>query len=321
MFRNLPEATANKSRVRGHSMKISGFSFARNTDKLGYPLEASFRSVLPLCDELIVAVGKGDEDDRTRSIIESIDSPKIKIVDTLWTDREKLRGKIYSQQTNIALRECSGDWCLYIQADEVLHEKYLDSIYGQCGRFLDDAKVEGLLFAYRHFWGDYDHYQNGHKWYPYEIRMIRNGLNIESIGDAQSFRKNNQKLHVAKAHATMYHYGYVRNPALMQQRNVETLTTYWGETKVKEVVTQPVYDFGSLAKLPVFKETHPAILQQRIAEMNWKHLLQYTGKSTTHFKHDRLKYRILSWMEKHLFGGRQIGGYKNYILLTAKKYR
>jgi glycosyltransferase involved in cell wall biosynthesis len=302
-------------------MKISGFSFARNADKLGYPLEASIRSILPICDEFIIAVGNSDANDHTRSIIESINSPKIKIIDTEWTDREKLRGKIYSQQTNIALKECTGDWCFYIQADEVLHEKYLKIIQERCTRFLDDPDVEGLLFAYKHFWGDYEHYQENHKWYPFEIRIIKNNLGIESIGDAQSFRKNNEKLHVAKAHATMYHYGYVRNPELMQRRNVEIETTYWGAEKGKQVAKTVSFDFGSLEKLPLFKDTHPAVLQQHQAAMSWKHLLQYSGKSTAVFNHDKPKYRFLTWLEKNICNGNQIGGYKNYRLLTRKIYR
>ena len=102
-------------------MTISGFSFARNAYKLGYPIVESILSVLPICDEFVIAIGKGDEDDNTRDMVIAIGSPKIKIIDTEWTDREHLKNLIYSQQTNIALRECSGDWCFYIQADEVLH--------------------------------------------------------------------------------------------------------------------------------------------------------------------------------------------------------
>ncbi len=47
-------------------MKISGFSFARNADVLGYPVAESIRSILPACDEFVIAVGKGDPGDRTR---------------------------------------------------------------------------------------------------------------------------------------------------------------------------------------------------------------------------------------------------------------
>jgi hypothetical protein len=39
-------------------MKISGFSFVRNGIKLYYPVIESIQSILPICDEFIIAVGK-----------------------------------------------------------------------------------------------------------------------------------------------------------------------------------------------------------------------------------------------------------------------
>jgi hypothetical protein len=298
-------------------MKISGFSFARNADKLGYPIAESIRSVLPICDEFVIAVGKGDDTDRTRDLIIEIHSPKIRIIDTEWSGRDKLKNAIYSQQTNIALRECTGDWCFYIQADEVLHENYLDSIARRCENLLALEKVEGLLFGYRHFWGDYDHYQSGHAWYPYEIRILRNHIGIESIGDAQSFLKNGRKLFAARAHADLYHYGYVRHPGLMQKRNIEIETTYRGARETKKLFEKAphVFDFGPLDKRSVFSGTHPLVMNKRIQTMDWKHLLQYGGKDKTRFHHDKLKYRFLTFLEQNLFGGRQIGGFKNYVLL------
>jgi len=298
-------------------MTISGFSFARNAYKLGYPIVESILSVLPICDEFVIAIGKGDEDDNTRDMIIGIGSPKIKIIDTEWTDRERLKNLIYSQQTNIALRECSGDWCFYIQADEVLHEKYLDTIKLRCDKLRSVKSIEGLLFSYRHFWGDYDHYQAGHAWYPNEIRIVRNGIGVESIGDAQSFRKNGAKLRVALANAEMFHYGYVRDPRLMQTRNIEIETTYRGEEETIKLFEKQanLFDYGPLDKRFVFHGTHPKVLHDRIEAMDWKQLLQYSGKDKTNFHHDKMKYRILSFFENKFLGGRQIGGYKNFKLV------
>jgi hypothetical protein len=48
--------------------------------------------------------------------------------------------------------------------------------------------------------------------------------------------------------------------------------------------------------------------------------LQYSGKSNPYrapHKHERLKYRLLSWIEKKLTSGKQIGGFKNYELLQV----
>ncbi len=53
-------------------MKLSGFSFVRNGIKLYYPVVETIKSILPLVDEFVIAVGKGDEDDTSRKKIEEI---------------------------------------------------------------------------------------------------------------------------------------------------------------------------------------------------------------------------------------------------------
>jgi len=295
-------------------VKISGFSFAKDIEKLYYPIAQSIRSILPICDEFIIAVGKGAPNDRTRNIIEEIGDAKIKIIDTDWSAPEYQKGLILSQQTNVALRECSGDWCFYIQADEVIHEKYLQVIYDRCVQLKNDNDIEGLLFRYKHFWGDYDHHHISHAWYPNEIRVIKNHLNIESWGDAQSFRRSSEKIKVAKVNAEVFHYGWVRPPDLMKTKQ-KVIGTYWGEN---DLSIDTKFDYGSLAKVPVYKETHPAVMNEWIAKMNWKEQLQYTGKSIVRNKHERFKYRLLTFLEQKMFGGNQIGGFKNYILVNNK---
>ena len=42
-------------------MKVSGFTFIKNAEMLGYPFIESIQSVLPIVDEFIIAVGKIDE--------------------------------------------------------------------------------------------------------------------------------------------------------------------------------------------------------------------------------------------------------------------
>jgi hypothetical protein len=301
-------------------LRISGFSFARNTAALGYPFTEAIRSVLPVCDEFVIAVGRGDEGDGTREQIAAIADPKIRIIDTVWDDVGRLRGRIYSQQTNIALAQCSGDWCFYIQLDEVVHEKYLPAIRSRCEGLLDDREVEGLLFSYKHFCGDYDHYLVDHHWYPREIRIIRNGIGIESIVDAQSFRRNGKKLKVVLAGAEIFHYGCVRHPALMQRRNINTTQIYHGEKEASGLFRDKpsMADFGPLGRLPLFRGTYPQVMRERIAKMDWKDLLNYGRSSDVPGHKGPLKYRILTFLEQKLFGGRQIGGYKNYVLLKRK---
>ena len=61
-------------------------------------------------------------EDGTLEFVQSIGDPRIKIVESVWDESLRKDGLIYSQQTNIALSRCTGDWAFYIQADEVVHE-------------------------------------------------------------------------------------------------------------------------------------------------------------------------------------------------------
>lgn len=305
-------------------MKISGFSFARNATKLYYPVKEAILSILPICDEFIIAIGQGDPDDRTLEEVRSIGDPKIKIIETVWEEKYMTHGIIHAQQTNVALKECTGDWCFYVQADEVVHEKYLPVIKKRCEELLDDREVEGLLFRYKHFWGDYDHYVESHAWYPYEIRIVRNGIGVESWKSAQSFRINGRKLRVAKVDAEIFHYGWVRPPHLMQTKTKYFYFSHWGVKKSEEYFkNQPrEFDYGPLNRVKKYEGTYPAVMMERIRQMDWKDKLRYEGKmglfSPNKARHDRLKYRVVSWIEQKILGGRQLFGYKNYILLKNK---
>ena len=149
-------------------MKISGFSFLRNAAKLHYPIIESIRSALPVVDEFVIALGDSDPDDDTR---------------------EKIEALVYAQQTDVAKSHCTGDWLLYLQGDEVLHENDAAKIRIACERWNDHPTVEAMLFDYLHFWGDYDHVFDSQRWYKQEMRVIRNIPEIHSMNDAQSFRR------------------------------------------------------------------------------------------------------------------------------------
>ena len=312
-------------------MKISGFSFVRNGIKLYYPVVESILSILPICDEFVIAIGKSDPDDDTKERILALKEPKIKIIDTEWDPKLCKRGVINAWQTDIAKNQCQGDWLFYLQADEVVHEKYLPVIKKRCEELLNDKEVEGLLFYYKHFWGDYYHYQNGHGWYPFEIRIIRNDPHIHSYQSAQSFRyfeyydnprqeKGTRKLKVAKVDAEIYHYGWVRPPQLMQIKRRALDSVHWGKEKADAYYNNaPKYfDYGTLSLFAVFNGTHPQFMQERISCFDWQDKLQLTGKPNPYrepHKHETFKYRFLTFIEKHFNSGKQIGTFKNYILL------
>ncbi len=313
-------------------MKISGFSFVRNGVSLYYPVAESIRSILPICDEFVVAVGKGNEGDRTREVIEAIGDPKIKIIDTVWDETHFKRGAVNSRQSDIAKAACTGDWLFYLQADEVVHEKYLPVIKARCEQLLNEKAVEGLLFRYKHFWGDYSRYLDSRAWYSQEIRIVRNLPEIHSWHSAQSFRSfefyespwqtsGTRKLRVAKVDAEIYHYGWVRPPHLMQTKRKALISVHAGvkETEAQFLKEPPTFHYGKLERLPRFNETHPAVMKELIGKMDWRGELgaKECPQSASVHKHERLKYRLLTFLEKRILFGYQLFGRKNWKLISA----
>jgi hypothetical protein len=290
-------------------LKVSGFTFVRNAVKFDYPIVEAISSILPLCDEVIVSVGNSD--DGTEELIRSIDSPKIKIYQSVWDDSLKEGGKVLAVETDKAFQHVAGDadWCFYLQADEVIHEKYYPPILGAMEKYKDDKSVEGLLLKYLHFYGTYDYVGDSRQWYSREIRIIRNDKTIRSYRDAQGFRKNNRKLNVKPVDAFVYHYGWVKHPQRQLQKHLLFEKLYSSEQK--EDITpdnaSAVFDYSIVDSIRNFSGTHPAIMQKRIDNKNWKLHLD-TGR-----KNFNLKKRLLYWVEKKT--GKRLFEYQNYKII------
>ncbi len=314
-------------------MKISGFTFVKNANKLFIPAREAIASVLPVVDEFVVALGKGDADDTTEADILSLNSDKIRIIPTRWESEKYPRNTIFAQQTDVAKEACTGDWLFYIQCDEALHEKYHSELRAAFQTYLNDKEVEGLVFKYRHFWGDFEHYNPSHVFYKREIRVIRNLPQIHSWRDAQSFRyhttdfdyshdaylkkEGTRKLKVAQLKAEIYHYGWVRPPDLMIRKQKDASHTFRGRVETEKLYANDpqVFDYGPMKSMPRFKGSHPGVMQNWLTKIYWKDQLREkgrTGNTSTAAKHERWKYRLLTWVETHLLGGRQIGEFKNF---------
>ena len=293
-------------------MKISGFTYVRNAVLYDFPVIESILSALPICDEFIVVCG--DSEDNTTELIRGINSPKIKIIESVWDIEKYPCGSIHAQQANLALSACTGDWCLYLQADEVIHEKYLPVIVEACDRYMNDNRVEGFLFSYKHFWGDYGHYQWVRKWYRREVRIVRNNTGVKVWGDAQGFRKDGKKLKVIFLPAEIYHYGWVREPSKMKQKIVAQDRFHhdnrWVRRRHPESERGKPFEYGTLKHLALFKGTHPKVMKERIRRMNWKP----NENIKLPYPHNKLWIRFLSWVENNILHAR-IGEYRNYKLI------
>lgn len=248
-------------------MKVSGFTIIRNGEIFAYPFKEAILSILPLCDEMIVNVGKSDDD--TLKIIKLIDDRKIQAFESEW-DMDLKGGHVLSVETNKALKKCTGDWCFYIQSDEVLHEKYFDVVRNAMKENLSNNKIEGLRFRYKHFYGSYDYYQDNYRrWYIKESRVIRNSDNIVSWGDAMDFRhRDGSKIRSKDIDAEIYHYGWVRPPEIMMSKRIEFEKLYnKGEVAEKNISGFQNYD--DLGNLKKFTETHPEVMKHRVSISKW----------------------------------------------------
>jgi glycosyltransferase involved in cell wall biosynthesis len=285
-------------------LKVSGFTFIRNAILYDYPIEESIRSILPLCDEVVVAVGKSE--DQTLELIQAIDSHKIKIVETEWDLSKRQGGQVLAEETNKALSHVApdSDWCFYIQGDEVVHEQYIETIRAELLCWKDHQEVEGLLFKYLHFYGSYDYVGDSRKWYRREIRIIRNGLPISSYRDAQGFRKENNKLAVKEIDAYIYHYGWVKPPE-QQTAKQKHFHSLWHEDEwIQKNIAEESFDYTNIDSLKVFRGTHPQVMKNRIQRKNWEFTFDPTKKSFG------LKNRFLYALEN--LTGWRVGEYKNY---------
>lgn len=289
-------------------MKVAGFTFIRNAVKYDYPIIEAITSILPICDEFIVALGKSE--DETEQLILSIGSPKIKIIHTVWDESLREGGEVLAVETDKAMDTISEDvdWCFYIQGDEVMHEQYLPVVQDAMLKYAPNKNIEGLLFNYEHFFGSFEYIGDAPNWYRKEIRIVRKDSAIRSYKDAQGFRKNGNKLLVKPINACIYHYGWVKNPEF-QVKKAKSFSKYWHSDQwiESQIPQMEQFDYSSIDSLKKFEGTHAKVMHNRISKQNWEFKFDLSKKKLS------LKRKLKVFVEK--FSGWRMGEYKNYKII------
>ncbi len=293
-------------------MKVAGFTFIRNAVKNDYPIVEAITSILPICDEFVVALGNSE--DETEQLIKDIKSPKIKIKYTTWDESIRDGGAVFADETDKAFQAISADadWAFYIQGDECVHEKYLPLIKKEMEDNLNDSRIEGLLFKYLHFYGSYNYYGHSRRWYRREIRIVRNNKAIHSYRDAQGFRWDNRKINVKLIDAYIYHYGWVKPPSGLTNK-LRNFNRFYHDDEWMQQNLPDTFEFDYSHKNPdrlvPFTDTHPAVMQKRVASINWNLNidLKALGKNMT-FRRKVLQ-KIEDWT------GWRVSEYRNYKIV------
>jgi len=237
-------------------LKVSGFTFIKNGEILGYPFIESIKSILPIVDEFVVNVGESE--DNTLELIKQINDPKIRIIESKWNDSMKDRGYVYGQQKMIAQFNCTGDWAFYLEGDEVVHEDDLPKIKEAMQKHVNDDEVEALIFDYYHFYGNANTYLWSPGWYRRAPRIIKNSIRSYAPDGLFWLVLDKNKIgrypKAAHTNAKMYHYGWVRSEEQMNLKS-EKVQKYWD--KKHKTINYADIDSKILTK---FTGTHPQVV-------------------------------------------------------------
>ncbi|HEY3219954.1 MAG TPA: hypothetical protein VGJ80_04415 [Gemmatimonadales bacterium] len=283
---------------------LSGFTLVRNAVRLDFPIVPAIRSVLEVCDEVVVNVGKSE--DETRDLVASISDPRVRILDTEWDFTKK--NIMLSIETQRAMDACRGSWGIYIQADEVLHERGAHILKDSVAAWDGDARVEGLLVKYRHFYGGFDRIATSRRWYRREVRCIRLGRDIRPYQGAQGFRvgPGYRKIRARPTDAEMFHYGWARPAKAIKQKLEISKTIYpWGRERLAKEQARDYLEWIPL--LRPFTGTHPSAARDWIAPRNHDPE-RVVGPS--HFKPEHIRYYISDWIER--VTGARVFEFRNY---------
>lgn len=296
---------------------VSGFTVIKNAALMVYPVMESIKSLLPIVDEMVVCVGKSE--DNTLEIIRSIQDPKIKIFETIWDKTKTKGGLLLSDKTNEALKKCQNDWCFYIQADEVVHEQDFALIESALQRADPIDGCEGLLFDYIHFYGSFGVVATNRKWYRKEIRVVRKSSGALSFGDAQGFRvplyqdsnpenkSQFRKLKVLPTSARIFHYGWVKPPQKMAAKK-KLLDRLWHGNDRDAQNEQ--FNFDRQFGLKPFKGEHPAVMADLVNSQDWHFDFR---KKLSDWNLSEVNLWVGHCLER--LTGYRIGEYKPYKLL------
>ena len=274
-------------------MKVSGFTFIKNGQILGYPFLQSIQSILPIVDEFVINVGQSE--DNTLDVVRSIKDKKIRIIESEWNDSMQDRGYVYGQQKMIAQYNCTGDWAFYIEGDEVYHERDLERIKKSMELHLHDENVEALIFDFNHFYGNTNSLLNSPGWYRSEARIIKNSIRSYAPDGlfwvVLSSNKKGRYPTAKHTGVTCYHYGWVRSEEQMNLKS-KKVQKYWGEMPV-------VIDYSKMDQLIIkeFQGTHPEIIKDWFPKENGLYETDPSYKITLKQK----KHRIMLKLE-NLFG-------------------
>lgn len=242
-------------------MKLAGVQLVRNAVKYDYCFEESIRSMMNVCEAVIVVYV--DSEDDTLDRLMSIKSPDSTLIVinlseedwNVYNDKHRL-----SYLTNVAIQHADRlgfSHVLSVQADEVLHE----SSYDEIRKFVESGK-DGCLVRRVNLWKTPDFELN----VPQERMPCSNIVlrlakaNFRAYDDAESLGGSGDL--ELNENITMVHYGFVRKKEVMKSKIINMQQGVFGmidyDKKLDECdVFNPDLWFDPEKDLKPISITHP----------------------------------------------------------------
>ena len=183
-------------------------------------------------------------------------------------------GYVLAQQTNIALFNCTGDWAIYLQSDEAIHERDHRQLLDLMARYRTDDSVEGLVLQRVSFFGDYGTVLNMHPLRGELVcRAVKPHRFVLSRGDALGFtvhpkyKEKGHRIRVIDSGLDLFHYLDVRSPA-SSKAFIEQKSKYWiaGSERNPNPLEMNDYYYRQFPRQFVmeYRGSHPSSMLPRI---------------------------------------------------------
>ena len=240
-----------------------------------YPFREVVRSVVGLCDEVVLVVS-GYPDGTREACVELGDywpGGSLRIIEQDWWD--EARGcQCLADATNVAIEAATGEYVLNLQADEVLHEDDRPALMRLANRTTLWAE-----FGRLNFHGRFDAYNaNPERWPCSVVRLMQRRLypTVRSYGDAthlgwmHNFHSELHRREDARESVQLWHYAYVRGGRAFVDRQAGMAKLYgWrADPQIEAARVKQRVDWKGLVPSSEFRpipRNHPAVMQSWIS--------------------------------------------------------
>ena len=235
--------------------KLTGITLVRNGNTLGYPYKQCVKSLLDFCDDVLINVDPCYPSDGTLEDIQSeFKDRDLKIHLRTWDMKNTGDGGELARQANLLLPHVNADWIVYMQADEMIHEKDFHSIRSFLASLPKEVSQVELYRTY--FYRDLSH-----RLLKDEIflgRIFRPGTHTVGGDGMYLVRHSGQ---VVRSPFWIYHYSRMGSEEAIDQR-VKTLDHLFHS--VDKVKTFPKFQYQTEG-LVDYTGTHPSGIEKLYA--------------------------------------------------------